>query len=104
MVIREGRFGKFLGCSNFPKCKNVKPYEAEEKKPVGKCPECGKAVFAFKTKKGKNFYACEDKDNCHFMSWDIPTGEKCPNCGKPMIRKGKFEKCSACDFRPEVQQ
>lgn len=104
MLIREGRFGKFLGCSNFPKCKNVKPYETEEKKPVGKCPECGKSVYAFKTKKGKNFYACEDKENCHFMSWDIPTGEKCPNCGKPIIRKGKFEKCSGCDFRPEPKK
>lgn len=104
MLIREGRFGKFLGCSNFPKCKNVKPYETEEKKPVGKCPECGKPVFAFKTKKGKNFYACEDKDNCHFMSWDIPTGEKCPNCGKYIIRRGKFVKCSGCDFRPEMPQ
>ncbi len=98
MLLREGRYGKFLGCSNFPKCHNVKPYESEEKKPVGKCPNCGKNVFALKTKRGKTFYACEDRENCNFMSWDIPTGEKCPKCGKYLIKKGKKIKCSACDY------
>lgn len=101
MLIREGRYGKFLGCSNFPKCHNVKPYEDGEKKPVGICPECGKNVFAFKTKRGKNFYACEDREGCNFMSWDIPTGEKCPECGKFIIKRGKKIKCSACKY--EVQ-
>lgn len=96
MLLREGRYGKFLGCSNFPKCHNVKPYESEEKKPVGKCPNCGKNVFALKTKRGKTFYACEDRENCNFMSWDIPTGDKCPKCGKYLIKKGKKIKCSAC--------
>ncbi len=104
MLIREGRYGKFLGCSNFPKCKNVRPLESDEKKPVGKCPECGKNVFALKTKKGKAFYACEDRQGCNFMSWDIPTGEKCPDCGKYLIRKGKRVKCSACQYmKPEEE-
>ncbi len=101
MVIRDGRYGKFLGCSNFPKCKNVKPLEENEKKPVGKCPECGKDVYSLKSKKGKTFFACEDRTGCNFMSWDIPTGEKCPNCGKFLIKKGKRIKCSACDFVAE---
>ena len=99
MLLREGRFGKFLGCSNFPKCRNIMPYQTEDvKKPVGKCPECGKNVYAVKTKKGKTFYACEDREGCNFMSWDIPTGEKCPECGKYMIKKGKREKCSSCKY------
>ncbi len=105
MVIREGRYGKFLGCSNFPKCKNVKPLETEEnqnaRKPVGVCPECGKNVYAVRSKRGKTFYACEDRTGCNFMSWDIPTGEKCPKCGKYLIRKGKLVKCSACDYKVE---
>ena len=99
MLLREGRFGKFLGCSNFPKCRNIMPYQTTDaKKPVSKCPECGKNVYAVKTKKGKTFYACEDREGCNFMSWDIPTGEKCPECGKYMIRKGKREKCSSCKY------
>lgn len=98
MVIREGRYGKFLGCSNFPKCRNIKPLEDDTKKPVGKCPNCGKNVYAVRSKRGKTFYACEDRDGCNFMSWDIPTGEKCPKCGKYLIRKGKKIKCSACDY------
>ena len=101
MLLREGRYGKFLGCSNYPKCKNIKSFETEEKKAAGKCPDCGKDVYAHKTKKGKTFYACEDREHCNFMSWDIPTGDKCPNCGKYLIKKGKIIKCSACDFRAE---
>ncbi len=103
MVIREGRFGKFLGCSNFPKCRNIKNLEENERKPVGKCPECGKNVFALRSKRGKTFYACEDREGCNFMSWDIPTGEKCPKCGKYLIKKGKVVKCSACDYRADTQ-
>ena len=102
MLIREGRYGKFLGCSNFPKCRNVKPYEVEEKKPVGKCPNCGKNVFAYKTKRGKVFYACEDRTGCNFMSWDVPTGEKCPNCGEFLVKKGKLIKCSKCDYKLSI--
>ena len=99
MLLREGRFGKFLGCSNFPKCRNILPYnEKEERKSVGKCPNCGKNVFALRTKKGKTFYACEDRAGCNFMSWDIPTGEKCPECGNYLIRKGKTIKCSSCNY------
>ena len=99
MLLREGRFGKFLGCSNFPKCRNILPYnEKEERKSVGKCPNCGKNVFALRTKKGKTFYACEDRAGCNFMSWDIPTGEKCPECGNYLIRKGKTIKCSNCNY------
>ena len=103
MLLREGRYGKFLGCSNFPKCRNIMPYnEREEKKSVGVCPNCGKNVFALRTKKGKIFYACEDREGCNFMSWDIPTGEKCPECGKYLIRKGKTVRCSNCKYvRPK---
>ncbi|MGN1201399.1 MAG: type I DNA topoisomerase [Candidatus Caccovivens sp.] len=101
MVIREGRYGKFLGCSNFPKCKNVKPMEENEKKPAGKCPNCGKEVYALKTKRGKTFFACVDRTGCNFMSWDAPTGENCPKCGKYLIKKGKNVKCSACDYVKE---
>ncbi len=105
MLIREGRYGKFLGCSNFPKCRNVKPLENNEKKPVAECPECHKNVYACRTKKGKTFYACEDREGCHFMSWDIPLEKKCPNCNSYLVKKENQIKCSSpsCDYSVEVE-
>ncbi len=103
MLIREGRYGKFLGCSNFPKCRNVRPYEEHEKKSVSKCPLCGKDVYALRTKRGKFFYACEDREHCNFMSWDIPTGELCPKCKKPLVKRGKNVKCSECDYVQPIE-
>lgn len=100
MLIREGKFGKFLACSNFPKCKNTKPLEKETKK-VGKCPECGSDMVERKSKKGKTFYACTAYPDCKFMSWDVTTGEKCPKCHSPLVKKGKNIKCSnnECDYK-----
>ncbi len=100
MLIREGRYGKFLGCSNFPKCHNIMQME-QEKHFAGKCPECGANMVERKSKKGKLFYSCERYPDCNFMSWDITTGDKCPNCNSPLIKKGKTIKCSnkTCDYK-----
>ena len=100
MLIREGKYGKFLGCSNFPNCRNIKSLEPEIK-PVGICPECGKDVVPRKSKRGKIFYSCTGYPDCKFMSWDIPTQEKCPKCGKFLYKKGEHYKCSntECDFK-----
>lgn len=102
MLIREGKFGKFLACSNFPKCRNTQAIE-EEHKIVGTCPECKSGLIARKSKKGKLYYACENYTECKFMSWDITTGEKCPKCQSPIIIKGKTIKCSNhdCDYKEE---
>ncbi len=100
MLIRDGKFGKFLACSNFPKCKNTKPLESEIKK-IGVCPECGVDMVERKSKKGKIFYSCSKYPECKFMSWDVTTGKKCPKCNSPIVKKGKIVKCSnsECDFR-----
>jgi len=102
MLLRDGRYGKFLGCENFPKCRNIKAIE-EEKKLVGKCPECGSAMVVRKSKKGKTYYSCNRYPDCNFMSWDIPTGDKCPKCQSFLITKGKNIKCSSatCDYKEE---
>ena len=102
MLIREGRFGKFLACSNFPKCRNTQPLE-QQHEVVGVCPECKSGLIARKSKKGKLYYACENYPDCKFMSWDITTGEKCPKCQSPIIKKGKVIKCSSstCDYKEE---
>lgn len=104
MLIRSGRFGQFLACSNFPKCKNTKPMDGD-KKEVGKCPECGSPMVEKKTRKGKIFYSCQRYPDCQFASWDIPTGEKCPKCQSALVRKGKIIKCSnsSCDYKKEEE-
>lgn len=104
MVIREGRYGKFLGCSNFPKCNNMKKLEPEKKnfsKVVGVCPKCGKDVVTRKSKRGKIFYACSGYPNCDFVSWDRPTGKLCPKCKSHLVyAAGDKVKCSntECDY------
>lgn len=82
MVIREGRFGKFLACPNFPKCRNTKPILH----PIGvKCPKCGADILERKSKTGKVFYGCEKYPECDYTTWDKPLNEKCPDCGTMMV-------------------
>ena len=101
MVIRAGRFGKFMACSNYPTCKNSKPLE-EVKKVVAKCPKCGKDVIEKKSKRGKIFYSCVGYPECDYSAWNIPANEKCPTCGEDMIVKlyknMKVISCLKCKY------
>lgn len=82
MVIREGRFGKFLACPNFPKCRNTKPILH----PIGvKCPKCGADILERKSKTGKVFYGCERYPECDYTTWDKPLNEECPECKSMMV-------------------
>lgn len=138
MVVKSGKFGKFLACPNYPECSLILPIDvkiSEEKCPEcgtflfvkkgkygtylecgkcgskqplvkpdgkaregerteGKCPDCGKPMRRMKSKNGKIYYGCTGYPACKFLSWDIPTGDKCPQCGKFLIRRGKEIKCS----------
>lgn len=85
MVIKIGRYGKFMACSGFPECTNTKKIVQET---GGFCPFCGKKVLLKKSKKGKKYYGCEDNPNCSFMTWDLPTEEQCPKCGSTLFQKG----------------
>ncbi|MBQ9756158.1 MAG: type I DNA topoisomerase [Clostridia bacterium] len=96
MVEREGKYGKFLACGNWPQCKNTVSLTEN----VGVCPTCGKPTKKMISKTGKVFYGCSAFPECKFMSWDMPTGEKCPECGKFLVEiEGKI-KCSdkKCKF------
>jgi len=84
MVIKMGRFGKFLACPGYPECKNAKPLV--ERMP-GRCPKCGSGMLKRKSKRGYAYYACEKGAECGFMSWDVPTAEDCPVCGQTMFKK-----------------
>ena len=105
MVVKTGRYGRFLACPGFPECKNTKPIV--ERMP-GRCPKCGSGILKRRSKKGYVFYACEKGAECGFMTWDVPTANDCPVCGQTMFKrsgKGQMkpfcinEKCE--NFLPE---
>ena len=81
MVEREGKFGKFLACNKWPKCKHTVSLTEN----MGVCPICGKPTKKMSSKTGKTFYGCSGYPDCKFMSWDIPTGERCPGCDSPIV-------------------
>ena len=98
MVVKTGRFGKFLACPGYPECKTTKPL-IEETNAI--CPECGGNVIGKKSKRGYQFYGCSNYPECNFMTWDKPTGENCPKCGKSLFKgKGGLVTCpdSNCGY------
>lgn len=80
MVIKDGRYGKFLACPNYPDCKNIKRLVET----VGKCPKCGGDILKKTTRTGKVFYGCSNYPQCDFTSWDLPAPKACPDCGGVM--------------------
>jgi len=107
LIIKSGRYGKFIACPNYPECKNTKPYIEETNM---KCPDCGKNVIIKFTKKNKKYISCEDYPNCQFSSWDLPTELKCPKCENTLltsrINYKYHHKCSneKCDFLEEIKK
>ncbi len=102
MVVKSGKFGKFLACPRYPDCKSTAVMPTDEApKLAGKCPECGAAMTVRKSKRGKTYYSCLGYPDCKFMSWDVPTGDKCPTCNSPLVQTGRGIKCSNkdCNYR-----
>ena len=101
MVIKTGRFGKFLACPNFPACRNTKPLVEKLDVP---CPKCGGDIIKRRTKKGKTFFGCANYPACDFVSWDKPVPGKCPQCGGILVQRmgqnGPFIACGdrACGY------
>lgn len=106
MVIKMGRYGKFMACSNFPDCRNTKAIV----KTIGvKCPTCKDGeVVERKSKKNRIFYGCSNYPECDFISWDKPVGRDCPKCNHYLVdkKKGRSSQvtCSNCDYKEEVQK
>ncbi len=97
LVIRNGRYGKFVACSNFPSCKYIKQ-EPREDAVVCDCPKCDGQIVEKRSKRGKTFYGCNNYPKCKTAYWDKPTGEKCPLCGSMLLEKKDKIKCSNCDY------
>ena len=98
MVIKRGRYGRFLACPGFPDCKNTKPIIEE----IGvNCPECGGSIILRRSKRGRTFYGCSNYPDCKFVSWNKPSSNKCPRCGSFMVIKnkktGEYEACTNKD-------
>ncbi len=95
MVIKLGRFGKFLACPGFPECRNAKPIL----KDTGvKCPKCGGRIVERRSQRGKKYFSCENAPSCDFLLWDEPVSTPCPKCGGVMsrkyLKKGSVTVCS----------
>ena len=104
MVIKSGRFGKFLACPGYPECKNTKPLVVETK---ATCPVCGGKVIEKKSKRGYAFFGCGNYPECNFMTWDKPTDDLCPQCGKSLFkRKGGIVAClnEGCGFEKKAER
>lgn len=97
LVLRKGKYGTFTACSNYPECKYIKK-EQKEVKEIVKCPKCGGMIVERKSKKGKVFYGCNNFPKCKTATWDIPTGELCPNCGDLLVEKDGHIKCNSCEY------
>ncbi len=107
LVIKLGRFGKFLACPRFPECRFTKPLLEATGVP---CPHCGGEMVLRRSKKGRKFYGCSNYPECEFVTWDHPTQERCPTCGEIMVkktnRKGTILKCSkkGCNYQEVVPE
>ena len=102
MVIKVGKYGKFLACSGFPECRGTKRLVKDT---GGICPKCGKGrMLERKSAKGRIYYGCERYPDCDFMTWDMPVAVKCEKCGSTLFRKGSKLYCAkeGCDFEMPV--
>jgi DNA topoisomerase-1 len=111
MVIKQGRYGKFLGCSAYPKCKNIQPLEKPKDTGI-QCPECGKGTFLEKkSRRGKVFYSCSQYPKCKNALWNKPIDRPCPKCGAPFVtekvtkRNGTEHICVVedCDWKEQIE-
>jgi DNA topoisomerase-1 len=99
MVIKNGRFGPFLACSGYPKCKNIKNLKENGNNTGIKCPKCKKGEIVQKRSKRGVFYACDAYPDCKNAYWGKPSGEKCPECESLLIETKEGQKCSAKDCK-----
>ncbi len=101
LVIRKGKYGEFVACSNYPECKYIKT-EAREVVEICDCPNCGSKIIEKKSKRGKVFYGCSNYPECKTAYWDKPIGRICKECGSMLVEKNKKIKCSSCSYEEEV--
>lgn len=102
MIVKNGRFGEFLACSDYPKCKTTRPLSHALKV---KCPDCGSDIVEKRTRRGKVFYGCTGYPKCKFATWKKPVDDKCKVCGGLQVQQKKnLIKCEKCGKETEVDE
>ena len=104
MIKRSGRFGPFLGCSDYPKCKGIKNLGEQS---YGTCPKCGQGeVVSKRTKRGKTFYSCNRYPDCDFALWQAPLSQPCPSCGSLLApdKDPDTATCAKCGTQVRVSE
>ena len=103
MVIKSGRYGKFVACSGFPECRNAHPIVKDT---GGLCPLCGGHMLLRKSAKGRVYYGCSNYPTCNFMTWDEPVPETCPHCGKTLFKRRGQLYCAkeGCGFVKNIEK
>ncbi len=100
LVVRKGKYGEFVACSNYPECKYIQKEQVETIE-VCDCPNCDGKIIERTSRKGKVFYGCNHYPKCKTAYWDKPIGEKCPECGEMLTEKNGVIKCSSCEYKNE---
>ena len=100
LVIRKGKYGEFVACSNYPECKYIKKDEVKDVE-VCDCPNCSGKIVEKKSRRGKVFYGCNNYPKCKTAYWDKPINKKCPECGEMLVEKNNQIKCSSCEYKDE---
>jgi len=112
LQVRWGKYGRFLGCSGYPECKNIRSLEKPRDLGI-RCPACHEGnLQEKKSRRGKLFYGCDRYPNCNFATWDRPVAEGCPECGAPIVvekvtkRSGRLRRCyrKECDYRVQIAE
>jgi DNA topoisomerase-1 len=101
IVIKTGRFGKFLACSGYPDCKYTAKYQI---KTGAKCPECGSDLVEKMSKKKRVFYGCSKYPDCKFATFNKPLPEPCPKCGGLVTESGQWQKCTKCSYKEKLPE
>ena len=100
LVIRNGRYGEFVACSNYPECKFIKKEEVPILE-ICDCPNCDGKIVEKKSRKGKVFFGCNNYPKCKTAYWYKPVDRKCPECGEMLLEKSKKIVCSSCEYEDE---